>query len=233
MPVDEPLPPTPISSLAEAREPTPVGEGEILSIAALLGEPVGYIDEKDGAVVQHVFPLASEANSSSNESSAAGLDFHTELSFSRRHPEWPMDYACPDFLLIFCLRPDPMYQANTSILEARTICQRLPEQHLRALREPNFELRAPVFFHAQGETVRDRGAIESLSYQGPIGHLESHSTSLAVSGALVPRQTKRSMRYEKWHARRRNFICPARSRRCARAQQPNLCARQRPLRSTL
>ena len=154
MPVDERLPPTPVSSLVEARERTPVGEGAILSIAAILGEPVGYIDEKDGAVVQHVFPLASEANSSSNESSAAGLDFHTELSFSRRHPEWPMDHACPDFLLILCLRADPMRQANTSILEARTICERLPERHLRILREPNFELRAPYSFTRGGDRSR-------------------------------------------------------------------------------
>jgi L-asparagine oxygenase len=154
MPIDDPLPPTPSSSDFRPIKPAHVSEGSILSIAVLLGEPIGYADEKNGAVVQNVYPVAAEANSSSNESSSSNLDFHTELSFSRRHPEWPLDHACPDFLLILCLRQDPLRQATTYVAEARALCARLSPEHRRALRERNFELRAPYSFTRLGDGSR-------------------------------------------------------------------------------
>jgi L-asparagine oxygenase len=166
MPIDEDLPPTPSLPSSRPAKAGHVSEGSILSIAVLLGEPVGYADEKCGSIVQDVFPVASEANASSNESSSSNLDFHTELAFSRRHPEWPLDHACPDFLLILCLRQDPKRQASTYVIEARALCERLSPEHIRVLRAPNFELRAPYSFTRGGDGSRPWSSPVSL-IRGP------------------------------------------------------------------
>jgi L-asparagine oxygenase len=63
-------------------------------------------------------------------------------------------------LLILCLRQDPMRQATTYVAEARALCERLSPEHLRVLREPNFELRAPYSF--------TRGGDGSRPWSGPV-----------------------------------------------------------------
>jgi L-asparagine oxygenase len=141
------LPPTPVESNAMGPgELTLLSEVMELAMALLLGEPVAYQAEKNGALVQHVFPVRSEEGAPSNESSDIRLDLHTELVFSRRQPERLLDAASPDFILLYCLRSDPGRMAETLIAEVADICARVQDSDLAVLREPRFELRAPYSF---------------------------------------------------------------------------------------
>jgi len=148
LPVDRDLPPTPVGAV-------PFGAGEVaaralLLVATLLGEPLGYAAEKDGALVQHVFPTESERSAPSNESSAIDLGFHTELTYSPDAPEQSFDVAAPDFVLLLALRSPPERSATTSMVDARELCDALGPGDLAALREARFELRAPHSFAGGG-----------------------------------------------------------------------------------
>ena len=87
MPIDASLPPTPTTSSASGVKDRFVSEASILLVALMLGEPVAYAEEKNGVLVQNVYPIEAEKRSPSNESSETDLGFHTELSFSRNAPE--------------------------------------------------------------------------------------------------------------------------------------------------
>jgi L-asparagine oxygenase len=120
----------------------------------LLGEPVAYAEEKDGVLVQDVFPVRSQRTTPSNESSAVSLEFHTELTFSRTAPDQSFDVAAPDFVLLLGLRSFRSRSATTSVVEARDLCARLDATHVAALREPQFQLRAPYSFVRDGSEAR-------------------------------------------------------------------------------
>jgi len=146
MPVDDPLPQTPTTARTTGRKPTSISEASVLIIGMALGEPVAYEDEKDGVLVQNVYPIEAERRAPSNESSATDLGFHTELSFSRRHPERALHEACPDFLLLLGLRAAPLGDAVTTLVEARDICRLLSDRARSVLAQPVFQLRAPYSF---------------------------------------------------------------------------------------
>lgn len=154
LPIDRDLPPTPMEDAGPPYKPGRISECAILSIAVLLGEPVAYRAEKDGELVQDVFPTRAQRTAPSNESSATPLEFHTELTFSREEPERPLHVACPDFVLLLGLRAPPERSASTLVLEARDLCGRLDEPVLAALREPEFQLRAPHSFTRDGDGSR-------------------------------------------------------------------------------
>jgi L-asparagine oxygenase len=145
MPVDAPLPPTPISAPPPGK-PTSLSEASVLTIAMALGEPVAYEDEKEGVLVQNIYPLEAESRAPSNESSATDLGFHTELSFSRRNPERALHEACPDFLLLLGLRGAPSDDAVTTLVEGRDVSRALSSRARAVLAQPLFQLRAPYSF---------------------------------------------------------------------------------------
>jgi hypothetical protein len=110
LPVDREVPPTPTRTGEWVRKPTVASELWLSSIAASLGEPVGYLQEKQGRIVQDLFPTAANADKLSSESSAILLDFHTEIAF---HP------FMPDYLLLYGLRQDPNREARTIFSSVR------------------------------------------------------------------------------------------------------------------
>lgn len=154
MPIDEQLPPTPTEAVDASFKPGHVSECAILLIAIILGEPVAYAGEKRGALVQNVFPTRAQRTTSSNESSAVALDFHTELTFSAAVPAESFDVAAPDFVLLLGLRSPPERSATTSIVEAHDLCEELARADLATLREPLFQLRAPVSFMSDPDGER-------------------------------------------------------------------------------
>lgn len=153
-PIDWPLPPTPITECAERHKPARVSEGVLLGLARLVGEPVAYAAEKGGVLVQDVFPVASERKAPSNASSAADLDLHTELVFSRARPYEPMHLASPDVFLLLCLRPDRGGVATTTVVAADTLCASLTPADRDELRSAGFDLRAPHSFTRDGDGSR-------------------------------------------------------------------------------
>jgi L-asparagine oxygenase len=146
LPVDDDLPPTPAEGAPEIAKNGRISECAILSVAVLLGEPIAYRAEKNGALVQNVYPTRSQKDSPSNESSAAALGFHTELAFSRAAADRPLHLAGPDFVLLLGLRCPADRPASTAVVDVRKVCARLGEQHLAALRAPEFQLMAPYSF---------------------------------------------------------------------------------------
>jgi L-asparagine oxygenase len=186
------LPLTPVESNAmPPAEFTLLTEVMELAIALLLGEPVAYRAEKDGALVQHVFPVPSEEDAPSNESSDILLDLHTELVFSRRQPERPLDAASPDFILLYCLRSDPERTAETLIAEVADLCARLPDSDLVVLREPRFELRAPYSFTKDDPS--DRPWVGPVSLLGRTESVPTAAFDLACGSRAVDEEAGQAL----------------------------------------
>lgn len=154
LPIDRDLPPTPAEGARNPVKPGQVSDLAILTVAVLLGEPIAYRAEKDGAVVQNVYPTLSQRDTPSNESSAAPLGFHTELTFSRSTADRPLHEASPDYVLLLGLRCPPDRMASTTIVDARSACARLDERHQATLRAAQFQLMAPYSFTRDGDGSR-------------------------------------------------------------------------------
>ncbi len=117
LPRDPELPPTPTRSGQEVRKATCASELWMCCVASALGEPVAYLQEKQGNLFQDVFPTPGNADKLSSESSAILLDFHTEIAF---HP------YMPEYLLLYGLRQDPDKQARTIFSSVRRFFHLLP-----------------------------------------------------------------------------------------------------------
>jgi L-asparagine oxygenase len=120
------LPPTP----AAPTDPTTKSDDtdlRLLAVASVLGEPVGYLPEHGGSVVQNIVPVQSNASRQTSTSSAVDLMFHTEAAF---HPHRPR------YLLLFCLRGDP--QARTTVASIHGALPYLDPDVIEVLFQPHF-----------------------------------------------------------------------------------------------
>jgi alpha-ketoglutarate-dependent taurine dioxygenase len=120
------LPPTPPSPLAPADKDW-VSEFTLLTVARRLGQPVGYLPEHGGDLVQNVVPTRGATDRQISTSSRVQLLFHTEAAF---HPHRPR------YLLLLCLRGDPA--AATTLSSAHELMPQLPPQLVDVLFEPRF-----------------------------------------------------------------------------------------------
>ena len=120
------LPNTPETPTAPC-EKTLESEHTLLSVARLLGQPVGYLPEHGGELVQNILPTRDGADRQVSTSSKVTLQYHTEASF---HP-WRMRY-----LLLLCLRGDE--NAKTTLVSARDVVRRLDDETLSILSESCF-----------------------------------------------------------------------------------------------
>lgn len=118
-----PTPPAPTALVARSN----ATELRLLTMATVLGEPVGYLPEHGGDVVQNIVPVRSEATSQTSTSSKVDLMFHTEAAF---HPHRPR------YLLLFCLRGDP--QARTTIASIQASLPHIDPYVVEVLFEPRF-----------------------------------------------------------------------------------------------
>ncbi|MET7421142.1 TauD/TfdA family dioxygenase [Dactylosporangium sp. NPDC005555] len=153
LPVDPDLPPTPVNGEPSPLKRTFVAEGVLLGLSQLLGEPVGVTTEKAGRLVHDVVPVSTGAMSQTNQSSAAFLNFHSDIVFDE---SGRFDLPNPDFLVLNCLRQDRNAEAVTYYADARDVIRDLPADVVRALRTPQFRLNAPGSYvrdHAGGHAV--------------------------------------------------------------------------------
>lgn len=121
------LPATPPQPTSPTSKDT-VSEFNLLTIARLLGEPVGYLPEHGGDLVQNIVPVAQSAQRQVSTSSKVDLMFHTEAAF---HPHRP------HYLLLLCLRGDRDGRARTTLASAREVAPLLSP----AIRDTLFEAR--------------------------------------------------------------------------------------------
>jgi hypothetical protein len=117
LPCDPDLPPTPTRTGQKVRKATCASELWMCCVASALGEPVAYLQEKQGNLFQDVFPTQQNADKLSSESSSILLDFHTEIAF---HP------YMPEYLLLYGLRQDPDKRARTIFSSVRRFFHLLP-----------------------------------------------------------------------------------------------------------
>lgn len=107
------------------------------------GQPIGYIQEQDGSLVQNLFPIAGNENRQISSSSKVQLELHTETAF---HP-WK-----PDYLILFCLREDR--RAETTIALLVDILSSISSRTIEILQTDRFSTSIDVSF--QNECQADR-----------------------------------------------------------------------------
>jgi len=146
LPIDDPLPATPLDGRPSKEKDTFVSEACILAVTLLLGQPFGYRDEKCGNIIQVLAPVRTEAQASSSESSAVDLGFHTDFNFDKRHPDRPYNLLNPDYIALLCLRGDPHREAYTRYADARDICRRLGPRQLEVMRDRRYQFAASYSF---------------------------------------------------------------------------------------
>ena len=120
------LPHTPASP-TEATTKDPTSEFVLLAAARRLGQPVGYLPEHGGDLVQNLVPTKHQADRQVSTSSNVTLMFHTEAAF---HPYRPR------YLLLLCLRGDP--SAVTTLASVDELLPLLPTEVVDTLWEPRF-----------------------------------------------------------------------------------------------
>jgi alpha-ketoglutarate-dependent taurine dioxygenase len=135
------LPPTPPSPAAPIDKDL-FTELTLLTIARRLGQPVGYVPEHGGRVVQNIVPTPADSNSQTSTSSRSNLMFHTETAF---HPHRPR------YLLLLCLRGDPA--AHTTLVSIHDLIDRLPHETVDVMLEPRFRTAVDVSFLDGRENV--------------------------------------------------------------------------------
>jgi L-asparagine oxygenase len=136
------LPLTPSDPLSAVAKNS-VSEFALLTIATMLGEPVGYLPEHGGQIVQNLVPVKAAAFRQVSTSSAVTLGFHTETAF---HPHRP------HFLLLLCLRGDS--NAHTTLCTATDALEELDESTIETLRKPLFRTRPDESFLHDGATAQ-------------------------------------------------------------------------------
>lgn len=155
LPVDAELPPTPSNGGPSRLKQTFVAEGVLLGLSGLLGEPIGFLTEKNGQLIHDVIPVPGGAMTQTNQGSSVFLNFHNDIvhdSIGR------FDVSNPDFLVLSCVRADHEGVAATYYADARDVAAALDQRTLEVLRSPLFRLNAP------GSYVRDvAGGTEVLS----------------------------------------------------------------------
>jgi L-asparagine oxygenase len=145
-PLDDELPPTPIDGRPRKDKKTFVSEACVLGISQMLGEPMGYNDEREGEIIQALCPVRQEAHAPSSASSETELGFHTDFNFDRSRPDQPYNTNNPDYIVLLCLRQDRNQEAQTLYADARDICKKLTPAQLKTMRRPEFQFAASYSF---------------------------------------------------------------------------------------
>jgi len=128
------LPPTP-STPASFVHKDLATELTLLTVARQLGQPVGYLPEHGGRIVQNIVPTEGDADRQTSTSSRSNLMFHTETAF---HPYRPR------YLLLLCLRGDPA--ARTTLASVHDIVESLDDEIVDAMFEARYRTAVDASF---------------------------------------------------------------------------------------
>jgi L-asparagine oxygenase len=145
-PQDDNLPPTPTDGGLSRNKNSFISEACVLGVSQLLGQPMGYHDEREGQIIQALCPVKHQAHAPSSESSERDLGFHTDFSFDKDNPDQPFNILNTDYIVLFCLRADRKHEAYTLYADARDICRKLTSTQLEIMRKPLFQFAASYSF---------------------------------------------------------------------------------------
>jgi L-asparagine oxygenase len=164
VPVGE-LPVTPDSPTSPTTKQM-ASEFVLLTVARRLGQPVGYLPEHGGDLVQNLVPTRANAHRQVSTSSGVDLMFHTEAAF---HPHRPK------YLLLLCLRGDA--NAITTLSSIFEVLPLLPGRVVDTLFEPRFRT-------AVDESYLD-GRPNLLGAPMPVLRGERHRPSMVFDADLM------------------------------------------------
>lgn len=129
-----PVPSTPSAPTAPVAKDLTT-ELVVLTVARRLGQPVGYLPEHGGRLVQNIVPTRADAHRQTSTSSGSNLMFHTETAF---HPHRPR------YLVLLCLRGDPC--ARTTLASVHDLIDHLAPSTVEALFEPRYRTAVDASF---------------------------------------------------------------------------------------
>lgn len=184
LPQDPEVPPTPTRSGQLALKASHASELWMCCVASALGEPVAYLQEKQGSIFQDVFPTAQNADKLSSESSSILLDFHTEIAF---HP------YMPEYLLLYGLRQDPDKQARTIFSSVRRFFHLLPPGDRDALFSDLFRTGVDYSFGNVDE-LQGVGPLVSVLYGDRLDPFLRYDLDLMVGQTPEAQQALRVVR---------------------------------------
>jgi len=155
LPVGE-LPLTPASPTATTIKDL-VSEFTLLTVARRLGQPVGYLPEHGGDLIQNLVPTQANADRQVSTSSKVQLMFHTEAAF---HPHRPR------FLLLLCLRGDD--RAVTTLSSIFEVLPLLPTDVVDTLFQSRFRTAVDEsYLHGRSNVLGPPIAVLSGDRQRP------------------------------------------------------------------
>jgi L-asparagine oxygenase len=138
-------PPTPGAAAHSGKDL--VSEFNLLTVARALGQPVGYLPEHGGDIVQNIVPVQASANRQVSTSSKVELMFHTEAAF---HPYRPR------YLLLLCLRGDAA--ASTTLSSIREVAPLLDPAVVEVLFQARFQTAPDESYLRHPDAPRQLGA---------------------------------------------------------------------------
>ncbi len=202
-------PPHPTASLVKDA----VSEFMLLTVARTLGQPVGYLPEHGGDVLQNILPVQGTEKRQVSTSSKVELMFHTEAAF---HPHRPR------YLLLLCLRGDRDGLARTTLSSIREVAPLLDERLVDVLAQPRFRT-APDESYVGGRSTRlgSAGARAHRRARRAVPHLrrrpdDRHGSGGAAGPPDARRRGRRAPHRGRAHGRR-----PARRRQRRRRARPH------------
>lgn len=129
-----------------------IAEQMIVTLTSLLGQPLGFNTQRDGAVIQNIRPEVSSSNEDPSGTNTNSLAWHTE--------DAALKFNC-DYIALICLRND----SGTSTFLSRLDELGLPDCTLDALKKPHFNINAdgsyktyqsnphPILTYEEGQAI--------------------------------------------------------------------------------
>ncbi|MHA4772949.1 TauD/TfdA family dioxygenase [Streptomyces sp. MSC1_001] len=174
----EALPPTPDKPGSVQRQAT-IASAVLTMVACGLGEPLAYLAEKSGALVQDVVPVPGQETFHGNAGSVP-LSFHTENGF-HPHP--------PDYVVFLCLRADHDRRAGMRIAGIRQALPLLTSASRQILFAPEFVTTPPPSFGfdaaATGPDVEPRPVLSGAAEDPDIRMAQLVTTPLTPRAAAA------------------------------------------------
>lgn len=137
--LNEGVPPTPIVPFMDEHKLEPLYE-LLFGVVRGFGTPVGYKQEQNGKIIQHIVPNPKTEYSQISSSSKTILEYHTETAFHAYKP---------DYVMLFCMRSDPA--AATTFCYIDDILEHIPTDCLYLLSSPMYETTVDESFRTNGE----------------------------------------------------------------------------------
>lgn len=162
----------------------------ILEYASKYGKPIAFAREKNGAIVQDIYPMPGDEKVQISSSSNVVLQMHTETAFHRYKPDW---------VILACVKGDK--KAETLYATLDEILKELDEKTIWELRHGEVITTVDPSFLRSGEKNREIvvspisgfGANKwCLTYDADLmrGLTDHSSAALKKLGAAVAKRTR-------------------------------------------